>query len=417
MRQEDESKVGGRRAIAVGATAALLVAAGAAWYALRPAPGPAAASPPPPSPAVSRSAPPEQSGPWAATTEPPSAPASPSQTGSVAASPSTAPSPSPSPSPSPTGRSGALPDVTIAFGGDTLAEGSAGRINKVGLGETGDVLAAADLAMVNLETVVVENQEGLQAVDKQWNFVTGPRIVSTLADEGVDVVTAANNHGMDYGDEGLRRMLQFKAKSPLPIVGIGADDKEAWAPWETEVRGRKVFMFGATQVVDTVLDWKAGPGKPGLAKIKDADGVAKLLDRVRQVRADSPDHVIVVYLHSGTEQELCPTDRQLSITGQLAEAGADVVVAAHAHRLQPTTVIGDTAIAYGMGNFVFSSRRPETRATGVLTVTVPGGDGPPTMEFAPATISDGIPVLLHGAERKAALANWESLGDGCAYPR
>lgn len=268
--------------------------------------------------------------------------------------------------------------------------------------------------MVNLETVVAADTSGLRPQPKTYTFATGPQILSTLQASGVDVVTAANNHGMDYGTEGMNRMLALKPTSPVPIVGIGKDDTEAWAPWTTEVKGRRVVVFGATDVLDDHLDWKAAPGKPGVAKIRDKEGLDKLLTAVRGARAASPDDVVVVYQHSGTELVRCPSKRQQETSRLLAEAGADVVISSHAHTLQTTTTRGNTAIAYGMGNFVFESYKDMTRATGVLTVTVPGSQGAPAMDFAPARITNGVPVLLSGAERERALTRWKGLGEGCS---
>lgn len=312
------------------------------------------------------------------------------------------------------GAPGAEP-ITLAFGGDTQAHGAAGRIVGEGLGATGRLLARADLAMVNLETVVAADRTGLRPQPKPFTFVTGPSILDALHREGVDVVTAANNHTMDFGERGMAQMLAVKASSPVPMVGLGKDDAEAWAPWSTLVKGRRVVVFGATDVLDAHLDWKAGPGKPGLAKVMDDDGFDALLDGVRRARAAGPTDVIVVYLHSGIEKQRCPTPRQLRTDSALAEAGATVVVGAHAHVLQTTTTVGDTAVAYGIGNFVFGSgSSAETRASGVLTVTVPGDAGAPTMTFDPARVTQGLPVLLEGAERERALRSWRARGEGCS---
>lgn len=310
-------------------------------------------------------------------------------------------------------RTGKVPEITIAFAGDVNAQGKAKNVLTKGLGATGEVLARADLAMVNLETVVVDDQSGLTPQPKRYAFVTGPKILDTLKDSGVDVVTAANNHGMDYGTPGMERMLQVKASSPVPVIGIGKDEVEAWSPWTTEVKGRKVVVFAATDVLEQNLDWKAGPDTPGLAKVKDEDGMAKLLDGVRAARQASPDDAIVVYLHSGIELQRCPTPRQQSTAQMLSEAGADVVIGSHAHLLQTTTSLGNTFVAYGMGNFVFEAYKVDTRSTGVLTVTVPGGNGAPTSTFDPADITDGVPVLLSGAKRDAALERWKTRGTGC----
>ena len=70
--------------------------------------------------------------------------------------------------------------------------------------------------------------------------------------------------------------------------------------------------------------------------------------------------------------------------------------------------LGDT------GNFVFGAKKDETRATGVLTVTVPGAPGAPTMKFTPARITEGIPELLEGSERDDAITSWQQLGEGCS---
>ncbi len=332
----------------------------------------------------------------------------------VAAAPAAQGSASVDPTPVNHVRTGKASTITIAFGGDTLAHGEAKRVLEDGLGSIGTTLAAADLAMVNLETAVATDQSGLMPQPKPYTFITGPKILTVLKDAGVDVVTAANNHAMDFGAEGMNRMLEVKASSPIPIVGIGKDDTEAWAPWTTEVKGRKVVIFGATDVLESTLDWKAGPGKPGVAKVKDDDGYAKLLDAVRAARTASPDDAIIVYLHSGIELNRCPTTRQKQTATDLAIAGADVVIGSHAHQLQATTTSGNTFVEYGMGNFVFEAHKVDTRTTGVLRVTIPGGQGAPTASFEPAEITDGIPVPKAGAARDTAIANWEKLGAGCS---
>ncbi|WP_394275307.1 CapA family protein [Luteococcus sp.] len=311
------------------------------------------------------------------------------------------------------GPTGPAAQITIAFAGDVQAHAASERINTEGLGAISKQLSAADLALVNLETVVVEDARGLEPQPKQYTFVTSPTILGSLKKAGVDAVAAANNHTMDYGDEGMARMLAVKKSSPLPMVGLGKDEQEAWAPWTTEVKGRKVVVFSATDVLEEGLDWKAGPDKPGLAKVMDDDGFARLVDGVRAAREAGPDDVVVVYLHSGVELERCPTDRQKYTNRELARAGATIVVGSHAHILQTTGSEGDTAIAYGMGNFVFPAQSKQTTTTGVLTVTVPP-KGRPEMGFEPAVIRNGMPEPLKGPLRDVALQEWQALGKDCS---
>ena len=90
----------------------------------------------------------------------------------------------------------------------------------------------------------------------------------------------------------------------------------------------------------------------------------------------------MVYLHAGVERRVCPTSRQQQLARDLAADGATVVAMSHAHVLQPFTTIGSTAVAYGLGNFVFAARSPGTSTTGVLDLEVPP-TGAPRATWAP----------------------------------
>ncbi len=88
--------------------------------------------------------------------------------------------------------------------------------------------------MANLETAITD---GGTPVPKEFHFRAPASALETLAGAGLDVVTMANNHGVDYGESGLADTLAAKKDSPIPIVGIGADAKEAFAPATLVVGG------------------------------------------------------------------------------------------------------------------------------------------------------------------------------------
>ncbi len=88
-------------------------------------------------------------------------------------------------------------------------------------------LAQADLAVVNLETAVTD---GGTAQPKQYVFRAPPSAFDALENGGVDVATMANNHGMDYGVQGLRDSLAAARKARFPVIGIGLDDDQAYKP-------------------------------------------------------------------------------------------------------------------------------------------------------------------------------------------
>lgn len=303
-------------------------------------------------------------------------------------------------------RSGSAPTVTIAFGGDVHFEG----VDRVRLaanpatavGPVAGLLRRADVAMVNLETAVTTR--GTPAA-KRFVFRAPPTAFVALRSAGVDVVTQANNHGMDYGLIGLRDSLAEAKAAGFPVVGIGADSETAYAPWVTTVRGERIAVLGATQVLDANLisAWTAGPGKPGLASAKNAP---RLLAAIRAARASAD--LVVVYLHWGTEMHSCPNAAQRTLAKAIADAGADVIVGSHAHVLLGAGRLGSSYVSYGLGNFVFYARSGPTLDSGVLTLTLVGRTVR-SARFTPARISGGVPIPLTGGPAVAAERAWQRL--------
>lgn len=297
--------------------------------------------------------------------------------------------------------------VTIAFGGDVHFEGVlASRLRQdpaTALGPIGQTLSAADLAMVNLETAVTDR--GTPAT-KQYVFRAPATAFTALRSAGVDVATMANNHGMDYGQVGLRDSLAAARAAAFPLVGVGENSAAAFAPYIATVRGQRIALLGATQVLDTatIPDWTATPDHPGLASAKDP---AALLAAVRAARTQAD--TVVVYLHWGRELAQCPSADQQRLAAELAAAGADVVVGSHAHVLQGSGWLGSTYVAYGLGNFAFyaAGSGPNT-STGVLTLTLQGRSVTDAT-WTPARIAGGVPTPLHGPAADAATKSWESL--------
>jgi len=310
----------------------------------------------------------------------------------------------------PRGSRGSGEAVTLAFGGDVHFEG---RIRARLQADPSTVLAgvapllrAADVAVVNLETAVTTR--GTKPPTKQYAFRAPPAAFAALKAGGVDVASMANNHGMDFGRQGLEDSLDASAAQGLPVVGIGRNAEEAYRPFTREVRGQRIAVLGATQVLDDDLraEWTATDRQPGLASAKEVDRLVAAVRAARQ-QADT----VVVYLHWGSEGDTCPNPAQPPLARQLADAGADVIVGGHAHRLQGAGRLGPALIAYGLGNFVFYADTGPGTETGVLTVTVTGrevGD----YQWSPARLVNQLPRPLEGAAATRAKAAWDRLR-GC----
>ena len=296
--------------------------------------------------------------------------------------------------------------VTIAFGGDVHFEGQLVRALEADplavLTPIEAMMADADLAIVNLETAVTRSGT---AAPKDFTFRVGPVAFDALRAAGVDVVSLANNHGMDYGLEGLEETIDSAAAANFPIVGIGRNADEAYAPWTSEIHGQRVAVFGATQVLDSALEaeWTATDDSPGLASAK---GENRLFVEVEQ--AAGAHDIVVVFLHWGVEGERCPTPDQQGLADRLIDAGADIVVGAHTHRLQGGGQKGGAYVHYGLGNFVFHNRGGLGSESGVLRVTVRQGTIE-SSEWVPARLTNGVATELTDEPAAVAMAAWEEL--------
>jgi poly-gamma-glutamate capsule biosynthesis protein CapA/YwtB (metallophosphatase superfamily) len=298
-------------------------------------------------------------------------------------------------------------NVSIAFAGDMYFEGVLRERlladHRTAVGPFTEVLRGADLAVGNLETAIAT---GGTRADKQFAFRAPPLALDALGAAGFDTVSMANNHGMDYGRDGLAESLAARVAAPPGfVIGIGADEDDAYTPFSAVVRGQRIAVIAATQVIDNSVlgEWTATATQGGLASAK---RVGRLVEEVE--RARTGHDTVVVYLHWGIETHTCPSRDQQMLAEALADAGADVIVGGHAHRVQGGGRLGRAVVHYGLGNFLFKEHSAEGARTGVFVVEVTGRrvDG---YRWVPGRISGSVPRPLDGAEASEALAHWEGL--------
>jgi poly-gamma-glutamate synthesis protein (capsule biosynthesis protein) len=270
-----------------------------------------------------------------------------------------------------------------------------------------DVLSAADVAVVNLETNVTERGT---PDPKEYTFRAPESAFVALSEAGVDVVSIANNHGRDFGEVGLVDTLDAADRHGVKVIGGGHDTDEAYGAQHIEVAGRRIAILGATQVLDSYAydRWVSGAETAGLASVKPPYG-GRFLDEVA-VEAERSD-TVVVFLHWGREKETCPTGDQQNLARQLVDAGADIVVGGHAHRVQGGGFLDDAIIHYGLGNFVFYADSGPGTDSGVFEVTVDVDDSL-SYRWVPAQLRHGVATPLEGDTAVNHLIRWENLR-GC----
>ncbi len=306
-------------------------------------------------------------------------------------------------------RLGSGQSVTFAFGGDVMFEEP---IRSYLLERPADIFAPiapllrrADLVVVNLETAVTERGE--PAPNKQYHFRAPASAFRALRAGGIDVVTLANNHGMDYGEVGLRDTLKSAKAAGVALIGAGLNQRQAYAPYRATINGQRIAIIAASQVIDAHLRaaWLTSGSEPGLASAYD---VPRLARAVRQAQATSD--TVIVYLHWGDELAGCPTAMQRALAPVLVQAGADIIVGSHAHIQLGAGRLGRAFVDYGLGNFVFYADGALTTQTGVLEVTATGRRID-RYRWLPAQIKNGRPIPITGSERGARIAEWRALRD------
>ncbi len=222
-------------------------------------------------------------------------------------------------------------------------------------------LRRADIAIANLECAV--SNRGTPASGKQYTFRGAPSSLRAMADyAGIDIVSLANNHSLDYGRIAFADTISFARRFGLRVIGGGRDLGMARRPRILTRGGLRVAFLGYSDV--RPLGFDAGPTWSGTAPAFPSYIAAD----VRSARRNGAD-AVVVYFHWGIERSLVPTSRQRALAGVAFDAGATVVLGAHPHVLQPReTPRPGRLVAWSLGNFVFGANSPGTANTGILHV-------------------------------------------------
>jgi poly-gamma-glutamate synthesis protein (capsule biosynthesis protein) len=317
-----------------------------------------------------------------------------------------APPPSPTPAaPSP----GPPPELTLAFAGDVHFTGRTRSLlddPRTAVGPFAPVLREADFAMLNLESAVTDRGT---PEPKTYHFRAPASAYEALAAAGIDVISLANNHTLDYGQVGLADTLDSAEAAGMPYVGAGRDAGEAHAPYLTTVAGVRLAVLGFSQVHELADSWVATGSRPGIAMAHDRERAAAAVSRASD-RAD----LVIVYVHWGQEGNPCPTEEMRTFAAAMVEAGAGIVLGTHAHVLLAGGWLDDAYVHWGLGNFVWYGDSHSTD-TGVLLLTV-RGDRVTGAEFHPGVVSGtGQPVPV-GGEARDRLEDRLAAAAGCAGP-
>jgi hypothetical protein len=288
------------------------------------------------------------------------------------------------------------PVVNLLFAGDillsshvTTAYNNAKSINGVLDAGYQTEISQSDIFMANQEFPF--SDRGTAAPDKQFTFRLSPSKVSMMNEIGVDIVTIANNHTLDYGTDALLDTCTALDGAGIQYVGAGPNMERAKQLQTMEVKGKTIGYLAASRVYPDP-NWVANTQKPGMVSGYDP---TILLEEIK--KAKPLCDYLVVYVHWGIERDEKPQQYQRALGKQIIDAGADIVIGSHPHVLQGFEYYKGKPICYSLGNYIFGSSIPKTT---LLRVDVDFNQESTTLSLVPGTSKAGFTRTLTGDGEK-----------------
>lgn len=241
-----------------------------------------------------------------------------------------------------------------------------------------------DLTIANLETTLTDEP----AIDDgAIRFQGKPEYVEILQKGSVELVNLANNHTGDCGTKGFEETMRTLEEAEVGYFGEGHVDRRT-------IKGIEVVNLG----------YRGG-----------SLSVQKQVEREVQAHKRD-DNLVIVSFHWGIEEYTATNTVQLRLGRTAVDAGADLVLGHHPHRLQGLQTRKNSRIVYSLGNFVFGGHsQPEDYDSMIYRAKFTMEDGkvvPAGEELIPVSISssaptrnDFRPVLLEGEDKARVLEN------------
>jgi len=235
-------------------------------------------------------------------------------------------------------------DVTI--GGDTRKSGKSvfdKQLEKEPSGldfpfeNTRAIFAEDDMTIVNFEGTLTN---GKSRTKNTYSFAAPPEYVQVLSSGSVEAVSLENNHIMDHGEQGYQDTCDTLSGAGIVFSGH---------------LGSSIFLT-ETGVSIGMLSYQTFNGKY-------PDIYAAIEGDIKALR-DAGCQLVIVSYHWGEEKDYVPNERQVPLGRATIDAGADLVIGHHSHRINPIEEYKGKYICYSLGNFSFAGNsRPDDMDT------------------------------------------------------
>ncbi|MGV3741421.1 MAG: CapA family protein [Burkholderiaceae bacterium] len=305
--------------------------------------------------------------------------------------------------------------VRVMFGGDvmlgrTVKEYIVRYGPRYPLGPVAESMRSADLCIVNLECAITSATEWWRGERKAFYFGAPPQAIHTLTDAGIDAVSLANNHVLDFNPEGLRQTLDCLRRASIKWTGAGNKLREALQPAIMESHG---LRFGMAAFCDHQRDFSAAEDRPGIAYVALDDEAAALdvfrqaLDLLRQQGVHWP----VLSLHWGPNMVVRPSGRHRRLAHAAIDMGWKILFGHSAHVFHGLEIYRACPIIYAAGDLVDDYYvDPQFRNDHQLLLEIEvGRDAVQGIRFLPVLISDCRANMATGSSREYIVKQFSAL--------
>ncbi len=277
-------------------------------------------------------------------------------------------------------------------------------------GDTLPLLRGADLTLVNLECVIASGGRPWDRWPKVFHFRADPLALDALRVTGVDFVSLANNHVLDFEYEALLEMLDRLDGAGIARAGAGRDLAEASRPALLESHGMRVAVVAYT---DNEPGWAATRDRPGtnyLPSAVEPEVLERLQHDIAGARILGAD-LVIISNHWGPNMQERPSTAFRRFAHVAVDAGADLYWGHSAHLFQGVELYRGKPILYDAGDFVDDyavDPRLRNDRSALIRCTV-DATGAVAVHLYPVLIEHFQVNLATGAEFAAAAAHLQSL--------
>jgi len=263
----------------------------------------------------------------------------------------------------------------------------------------GDLLREADIAFGNLEHPITSRGAPRGGISLRGR----PDVTGGLGDAGFDVLSLANNHIADYGEEGVLDTMAYLESEGIAHVGVEGGVAGGRGEVILEVEGLRIAFLAYNHIGPRTGG--EGTGMKGPAWLE-PEGVYADIHR-----AASHSDFVVVSLHWGTEYLPQPDEFQRRVAIRALEAGAGMIIGHHPHVVGGVSFEERGFIAYSLGNFVFDQPFSVETLQGLVLRGLIDRTGLKQVQLIPVQIGAGQPRVLPEPEARSVISKALELGD------